>query len=63
MLAVIVANDTVVVLVRHDQSFLLELEPIAESDEAALGKAKECDVHQIMRKLKGKMLLLVDLTL
>ena len=59
MFPVIVAHDTILLPITHDQSFLLKLIAVSESNESSLSKAEEIDPVKIMLQLKGQMFLLI----
>ena len=59
MLPMIVADNTVFLFIRTDESFLLKLIPVPEAHEPPLGKAEEVNSAEVVLQFKGQMLLFI----
>ena len=59
MLAVIIADNAVLVLVSDYKSLLFKLKSVSESNKPALRETKVFDIHYIVCQLKSQMLFFV----
>lgn len=59
----IISNDTVLLFVSHNQSFLLKLESVSEANIPSLREAKIVDRVQIVTQLEGKVLIFIGIAI